>query len=145
MIRAAVAGIGLGLALAASAAEYGSIGPSGAVLFDGPSQEAERVSLAPPGMPVELVSLINRWVRVRDQSGQAFWVDRDDISPKRMLVSTRLATVRNAPRDDAGIVLQVVEGVLLEWLAPAPVPGWVQVRHADGGTGFVRAEEVWGL
>jgi hypothetical protein len=22
--------------------------------------------------------------------------------------------------------------------------GWIQVRHRDGGTGYVRAQQVWG-
>jgi SH3-like domain-containing protein len=145
MIRAAVACIGLALAAAAQAAEFGSVGSDGAVLYDGPSHDAVKVSVAPPGMPVELLSLINRWVKVRDQTGQSFWIERGELTPKRTLVATRLATVRAAARDDAAPVFQVAQGVLLELVEPAPVQGWARVRHADGGSGFVRADEVWGL
>ena len=144
MIRAAVACIGLALAAAAPAAEFGSVGASGAVIYDGPSPDAEKIFVAPPGMPVELLSLINRWVKVRDQTGQSFWVERGDLSSKRMLVATRLATVRQAARNDAGIAFRVSEGVLLELLEASPAPGWARVRH-EGSTGFVRVDEVWGL
>lgn len=145
MIRAAVACFGLALAAAASAAEYGSVGGSGAVLYDGPSADAEKVFVAPPGMPVELLSLIDRWVKVRDQTGRSFWVERGDLSPKRMVVTTRVASVRGAPRDDASVVFRVHEGVLLELTGGAPGSGWAQVRHADGDSGFVRADEIWGF
>lgn len=145
MIRAAVVCIGLGLAAAAFAAEFGSVGSDGAVLYDAPSFDAEKVSVAPPGMPVELLSLINRWVKVRDQTGQSFWIERGELTPKRTLVSTRLATVRAAARDDAPPVFQVEPGVLLELLEPAPAQGWARVQHVEGGSGYVRADEVWGL
>jgi SH3-like domain-containing protein len=145
MIRAAVACFGLALAAAASAAEYGSVGGSGAVLYDGPSANAEKIFVAPPGMPVELLSLIDRWVKVRDQTGQSFWIERGDLSPKRMVVTTRVASVRGAPRDDARLTFRVREGVLLELTGGAPGSGWAQVRHADGDSGFVRADEIWGF
>jgi SH3-like domain-containing protein len=145
MIRAAVACFGLALAAAASAAEYGSVGGSGAVIYDGPSADAQKIFVAPPGMPVELLSLINKWVKVRDQTGQSFWIERGDISPKRTVVTTRVASVRSAPRDDASLSFRVRKGVLLELIGGTPGSGWAQVRHADGDTGFVRANEVWGF
>ncbi|GAA4415988.1 SH3 domain-containing protein [Quisquiliibacterium transsilvanicum] len=145
MIRAAVACFGLALAAAASAAEYGSVGGSGAVIYDGPSANAQKIFVAPPGMPVELLSLINKWVKVRDQTGQSFWIERGDISPKRTVVTTRVASVRSAPRDDASLSFRVRKGVLLELIGGTPGSGWAQVRHADGDTGFVRANEVWGF
>lgn len=145
MIRAAVACFGLVLAAAAAAAEYGSVGGSGAIIYDGPSADAQKIFVAPPGMPVELLSLINRWVKVRDQTGQSFWIERGDISPKRTVVTTVVASVRRAPRDDAAVAFRVREGVLLELTGGAPGSGWAQVRHADGDSGFVRADEVWGF
>lgn len=144
MIRAAVACLGLALAAAASAAEYGSVGGSGAVLYDGPSADARKVFAAPAGMPVELLSLIDQWVKVRDQTGQSFWVQRGDLSPRRTVVTTRVASVRSAPRDDAVLSFRVQQGVLLDVIGSAPGSGWVQVRHAEGDSGYVRADEVWG-
>lgn len=148
MNRLAAACIGLWLgaaAAAAGAADFGSIGKPAAILYDGPSLNAEKKFIAPQGMPVELLSLINRWVKVRDQTGQSFWIERGDLSPKRMLVAVRVAPVHSAARDDASVVFQVAEGVLLELVESAPVSGWVRVRHADGSTGYVRAADVWGL
>ena len=145
MIRAAVACIGLALATAAPAAEFGSVGGAGAVIYDGPSPDARKIHVAPPGMPVELLSLINRWVKVRDQTGQSFWIERGDLSPRRMVVTTRVAAVRSAPRDDATMLFRVQEGVLLELLHGDAGSDWVQVRHAQGDTGYVRADEVWGF
>jgi hypothetical protein len=55
-----------------------------------------------------------------------------------------VADVRQRPEDAAPLAFQAQQGVVLD-LVEAGVPGWAQVRHADGASGFVRISQVWGL
>ena len=79
MIRAAAAALAFALAASASAAEYASVGTAGAVLYDGPSPSATKLFVAPKGMPIELISVIRLWVKVRDVFGDVMWIERGDI------------------------------------------------------------------
>ena len=130
---------------AAGAAEFGSVGTPGAILYDAPSDGARKVAVAPRGMPVELLSLLDRWVKVRDLTGQVLWIARGDVARERTVIASMTATVRAAPEESAELVLRAERGVVFQLLDPAPVSGWVRVRHQDGSSGFVRVREVWGL
>jgi SH3-like domain-containing protein len=141
---AAVACAGLVSAAGALAAEFRSIAAP-AVLYDAPSLLAKKLFVAPRGMPVEVVSVVNQWVKVKDQAGDIAWVERADLSTQRTVIARANATVRSAAQDGAEVVFQAERGVVLELAEPAPAPGWVRVRHRDGSSGYVRAAEVWGL
>ena len=145
ILRAAAAAAFALVATGASAAEFASIANAGAILYDGPSPSATRVFVAPRGMPVELLSVIRLWVRVRDAAGDVMWVERSDLSPQRTVVTRVPAMVRTHANDAAEVLFQADRGVLLELVEPVPAPGWARVRHRDGTAGYVRAGEVWGL
>ncbi len=132
------------LATSALAAEYRSIGTAGAILWDGPSDKGRKLFVAPRGMPVEVLSSLPAWVKVRDLTGDAFWVLRTDLGTQRTVVAATQAVVRNAPQDTAASVFQVERGVILDLVEPAPT-GWARVRHRDGLSGWVKATDVWGL
>ena len=133
---------------AVNAAEYRSIvAPS--VMYDAPSRQASRVFIAPRGMPVEIISTLGAWIKVRDVSGDVVWVERTDLGERRSVVTTSLTTVRQQPQDMAAEVMQLERGVLLELVRTTPAAGtasteWIEVRHRDGGSGWVRIAEVWG-
>lgn len=133
------------LAAPAGAAEFRSIAPAAALLYDGPSVQARRLYIAPRGMPVEVIAASDPlFVKARDLGGDVFWVARGDLAPVRSVVAASLASVRQSPSDQAAVVFQAERGVLLDPVEP-PAGGWVRVRHRDGATGFVRTGEVWGL
>jgi SH3-like domain-containing protein len=141
---AVIAAFGAG---AASAAEFRSVAQA-AVLYDGPSKQARKLFAAPRGMPLEVVSTLGQWVKVRDVAGDVVWIERTDLAERRAVVTTAIATVRREPQDAAAQVLQTDRGVLLELVDPAAAPapgGWLQVRHRDGGSGWIRVADVWGL
>ena len=143
------AGLGLlGLSESAWAADFRAIA-NPAVMYDAPSRQATRVFVAPRGMPVEVVSSLGAWIKVRDVSGDVLWVERTDLGERRSVVTTALATVRQQPQDMASEVMQLERGVLLDLVRTTPAPAaqtseWIEVRHRDGGSGWVRASEVWG-
>lgn len=148
MRRAAAVALALVAALAsapAASAEFRSVAQA-AVLYDGPSKQARRAWVAPRGMPVEVISTLGPWVKVRDMVGDVVWIERADLADRRTVVASTLAVVRQQPQDAAPVVMHAERGVLLEiGDAPNEAPGgWLRVRHRDGGAGWVRSAEVWG-
>lgn len=144
--------LALGVAFSAAfsaplmAAEYRSVNVAAAILWDGPSDKAKKVFLAPRGMPVEIVSTLNAWVKVKDLSGDIAWVAASDLGKTRTVVATTLATIRGAAQDSSGMSFQAERGVTLELLDSGQVTsGFVRVKHKDGTIGFVKVGEVWGL
>lgn len=128
----------------APAADYRSIAENGAVLYDAPSRAAKPVYVASKFYPVEVIVNLDAWMKVRDAAGGLSWVEKKALAERRMvLVTAPVATVRARPDESAPTVFQAQQNVALE-LAEVAAGGWVRVRHADGATGFVRAEQVWG-
>jgi len=117
---------------------------SAAVLYDGPSDRAQKRFIVVQGTPLEVVSSLGSWVKVRDYGGDVFWIAGDQLAPARHIVVARaLASVRRSPGEVAELVFQAERGVMLEVAGDAPT-GWLRVRHRDGTVGFIRAEETWG-
>lgn len=133
-----------GAAASAQGIEFRSVSEP-AILFDTPSDQGKRVFIVSPGTPVEVVVNLDKWVKVRDSGGSLTWIERDKLSAQRtLMVTAPSAIVRQQPQADAPVVFEATRAVILELAAP-PAAGWVQVRHRDGATGFLRITEVWGL
>ena len=129
----------------AQALEYRSVAEAGVVMFDAPSQKARPLFIIARDTPVEVVVGLEGWVKVRDVVGDLAWVERKSLAEKRTLIVTaRSAEVRSQADDGAPLVFAAEKDVLLEFVEPGP-PGWAKVRHRDGPSGFVRANQVWGL
>jgi SH3-like domain-containing protein len=136
------------LLLAASAAwagEFRSIGENATPMYDAPSVKANKLFVASRFFPVEVIVQVDNWTKVRDVAGDLSWVERKALSDTRTLaVTAALADVRQKADDGAPLVFQARRGVALEIVELGAGP-WVKVRHRDGDTGFVRANQVWGL
>ncbi|MES2535304.1 MAG: SH3 domain-containing protein [Pseudomonadota bacterium] len=129
---------------AAYAVDFKSVGAAPAILYDAPSEKGRRVFIAPRGMPVEVVLTYGEWTKVRDVSGDLSWIEGKALTSKRTLIANASGTTVRASADDAGAaVFTVDKGVLLE-LAEPVASGWIKVRHRDGQSGYVKANEVWG-
>jgi len=129
---------------ATHAIEYRSVGkPS--ILFDTPSEQGKRLFIISAGTPVEVVVELEQWVKIRDAGGAITWIERGALSTQRtVLVTTDSAMVRVAPAADAQVRFEAVRDLVLEVTA-TPSAGWVQVRHRDGTSGYLRVTEAWGL
>ena len=136
------------LLLAASAAwagEYRSIGDNAVTMYDAPSLKANKLFVATKLYPVEIIVQVDNWTKVRDVAGDLAWVEKKDLSSTRtVLVTAALADIRQKPDDGAPLVFQAKQGVALE-VVELGAGLWVKVRHVDGQTGYVRANQVWGL
>lgn len=135
----------LALPAAAHAADFKSIAPAAVVLYDAPSFKGNKQFIAPRGMPVEVVLSYGEWVKVRDVAGDLAWTEAKNLSPKRSVIVRSAGAKLRIGADEAALpVLTLDKNVLLELVEPV-AGGWVKVRHKDGGAGFVKAAEVWGL
>jgi SH3-like domain-containing protein len=136
------------LLLAASAApagEFRSIAENATPMYDAPSAKATKLFVASRFYPVEVIVQVDNWTKVRDVAGDLAWVEKKTLSEMRTAVVTAaLADVRQKPEDAAPLAFQARRGVALE-IVELGAGTWIKVQHRDGQTGFVRANQVWGL
>jgi len=140
----AVLALAMGAAAASAATlEYRAVGENAAILYDGPTAKSSKLYVVNKGYPLEVVVTVEGWVKVRDANGAFSWIEAKQLIDKRtVMVKVPLADVRAKPDDAAPVAFQAQQNVLLDVVSVSA--GWVQVRHRDGGTGYVRAQQVWG-
>lgn len=115
-----------------------------AILYDANSLKAKKLFVATRYLPLEQVVVLDSWVKVRDNSGKLFWIEKRQLSSKRyVMVTVPSATVRRSPDENADAVFKATQQLGLEWLGNTGT-GWVKVRHTDGSTGFLKSSDVWG-
>ena len=61
-----------------------------------------------------------------------------------MIVTGSRAEIRQKADESAPLIFEAEKNVALDYLETAP-GGWVKIHHRDGQTGFVRANQIWGL
>lgn len=129
----------------AAAAEFRSIAENGTLMYDAPSVRAKKLFVASRQYPVEVVINIDAWLKVRDQAGDLVWVEKKALSEKHtVIVTVPVADVRQTANDQAALVFQAQQGVVLD-VAELPAGGWIRVRHAEGQSGYVKINQVWGI
>lgn len=128
-----------------TATEFRSVGVPAAVMYDGPSLKGRKAFIAPRGMPVEVLSTLGNWVKVRDLIGDVLWVERKDLTVQRTVIATTSAAVRSGATDSSPILFVAERGVVLELSEVRAPAGWARVRHRDGTVGYARVADVWGL
>ena len=130
---------------ASLALEFRSIASDRTVMYDAPSLQGRKLFLASRFYPVEVIVSLESFAKVRDVAGGLAWVEKKNLSDKRMvLVNVSLAEVRQSPDAKAALVFQAERSVVLELLENTGT-GWARVRHPDGAVGFVRIAQVWGV
>jgi SH3-like domain-containing protein len=146
MWRQAVAAFALiGVAAPALALDYRSVEAPAAILYDSPSQKGKKLYLIRAQTPVEVVLRLEGFVKVRDAEGTLAWIDTRDLGERRTLIVTApVAEIRQADKPEAPLLVTLEKWVVVDFVEMA-APGWAKVRHRDGATGFVRANQVWGL
>lgn len=133
-----------GFCLPALAIEYRTVNAA-TVLYDSPSQKGGRLFVIRRDTPVELVVNLEGWAKVRDAEGGLAWIERKYLVERRsLIVAAGRAEVRQSADESAPIVFEAEKNVALDYLETLP-GGWVKVRHRDGQSGYVRANQVWGL
>lgn len=125
------------------ALEFRAVSEPAAVLYDAPSSRSNKLYVVNRGYPLEVIVNVEGFLKVRDANGGLAWIETKQTTDKRtVMVKVPVAQVRQKPDDAAPVVFQAQQNVLLELVEVSG--GWLQVRHRDGGTGFVKAQQVWG-
>jgi SH3-like domain-containing protein len=134
----------LAYAPAASALEFRAVADKAAVLYDAPSVKAKKLYVVNQGYPLEVLVQVEGWTKVRDASGGLSWIENKELTDKRtVMVKVPLAQVRQSAEDSAPVVFQAQQNVVLDLVVPGDGV-WLEVRHADGATGYIKATQVWG-
>ena len=132
------------LALPASAVEYRSV-DAATVLYDAPSQRGVKVFVIKRLTPVEVVVSLEGWSKVRDAEGGLAWIEKKYLNEKRSVVVTAdRADIRQKADEGSPVVFAAEKNVAMDFVEVAP-GGWVKVKHSDGQSGFVRANQIWGF
>lgn len=115
------------------------------LLYDAPSHSAEKLFVVTQNLPVEMLTRLAEWTKVRDSLGHVAWIESNNLSTKRfVIVNTAIANIHLSANATSNIVYQAEQDVILEWLET--VSGqWAKVRHPDGDTGFINTAQIWGL
>jgi SH3-like domain-containing protein len=135
--------VACGACAPAFALDFRTVGDNAAVLYDAPSARSNKLYVVSRGYPLEVIVTVEGWVKVRDANGTLSWIEARQLTDKRtVMVRVPNAQVRQKPDDAAPVVFQAQQNVVLDVVDVSG--GWVQVRHRDGGTGYVKAQQVWG-
>lgn len=128
---------------ALAAAEFRSVSQA-AIVYDGPSENAERRWVVAAGYPLEVLVRLRQWTKVRDSGGAIGWVESSALGETRTVIVTGAnVLVREQPNEAAKPVFRAAQELLLEWHEGAP-KGWAKVKHRDGLAGYVATRQVWG-
>ncbi len=148
MARSLAFAVGMLLAFAAAAAataDFRSIAENAAVLYDAPSTKAKKLFVIGRGYPVEVIVVVEGWIKIRDAGGELAWIESKALSERRtVMVKSPLADIRQAADDQAPLVFQAEHSVLLD-LVELTGTGWARVTHRDGQSGYVKLSQVWGI
>jgi SH3-like domain-containing protein len=142
-LLAAVLAAGTVNAGAAGTPEFRSVVNPAAILYDAPSVKAKKLYIVNRGYPLEVTVQLRDWTKVRDANGALTWIETKELSDRRtVLVKTPLAQVRQGADDKTPVAFEAQQGVVFDVVSAEA--GWLQVRHEDGATGYVRPNQVWG-
>lgn len=129
----------------ALAIDYRSVKVPAAILYDAPSQKGKKLYLIKAQTPVEVVVRLEGWFKVRDAEGTLAWIEPGQLAEKRtLIVIAPTADVLQADKAEAAVIRQLEKWMVVDFVEAAS-PGWAKIRLRDGNTGFVHANQIWGL
>ena len=133
-------------AISVLAADFRAASEEAVVLYDAPSAQSKKLFVVSQGYPLEVIVVVEGWIKVRDANGALSWVEAKQVSGKQrtVLVKVPVAQVRQSADDNAPVVFQAQQNVLLD-LTEVVAGGWLRVHHRDGVSGFIRVAQVWGV
>lgn len=133
-----------GVALPVMAIDYRTV-ESATILYDAPSQRGNKLFVVRRDTPLELVVNLDAWSKVRDADGGLAWIEKKFLADRRtVIVTAPRAEIRQKPEDGSSLVFEAEKKVSLDYLETVS-GGWIKVRHRDGSSGYVRANQIWGL
>ncbi len=131
---------------AVQAAEFRATTEDAVILYDAPSVQSQKRFIVSQGYPLEVVVVLQGWVKVRDASGALNWAEASKLTAKQRTVMVKVpaAQIRVAADENSPVAFSAQQNVVME-LSETVGDGWLKVRHRDGASGYVRAAQVWGV
>src|SRR3972149_8766085 len=109
------------------AADFPSLGENAAVLYDAPSARAKKLYVLGRSYPVEVIVVVEGWIKIRDAGGELAWIESKALSERRtVMVKTPLADIRQGGNGHAPLVFQAEQSGLLD-LVEVTGTGWAGV------------------
>jgi SH3-like domain-containing protein len=116
-----------------------------AILYDAPSTAANKTAVIGAGYPLEVLVRVDNWLKVRDRTGDLLWIQSSDAHGKpSVIVTSPVTNILEKPQSDAPTRYRVSQGVTLEVSEDSGEPGWIKVRHPQGGEGYLSLRDIWG-
>src|SRR5688500_9172393 len=85
--------------------EFRAVGDHAAILYVAPSAKSSKLYVVNRGYPLEVILVVEGWVKVRDANGSLSWVESKQLTDKQrtVMVKVAVAHVRQAPDDNAPV------------------------------------------
>lgn len=112
----------------------------------GPSKESERKFEVdqPDFNPLLILDRKGEYVQIQDFDKDQGWIHVSMLTTEPYCIVTKdVAEIRNSPADNQPVRFRAVKRVVLEVMTNKD--GWLEVRHKDGNSGWIKADEVWGI
>lgn len=92
--------------------------------------------------PIEVIQKSGNWYYFQDYEGDKGWVFDNLVKPfGSVIVIKNKCNVRSGPGTDHDVVFTVERGVPFKELERKG--NWINIRHADGDTGWIHKMLVW--
>lgn len=132
------------IASPATALEYRSLADN-TIVYDACSTKATPVFILLKGTPVEVIVSIDKWVKIREQSGGLGCIESSVLgNVQHVIVTEASASILDKPDNSGKPLLSVARSVVLD-VVEKPAGAWLKVRHRDGQTGYIPLKSVWGI
>ena len=110
----------------------------------GPGKEYKIAWSVPKYTPFEALCKYKKWYVVRDFEGDIGWVFETLVSQKKsVVIKVKSADIRSEPKKTADIIWKVEKGYPFKFIDKKGK--WVNVQDADGESGCVETDMIWGL
>lgn len=95
------------------------------------------------GFPLKIIERKGKWIRVKDFEGDTGWVFRKltDKTPN-VVVKKKIVNIRKGPGRNYQIVGKAEYGSVMKLIKKSK--GWVNVKHSNKLTGWIKGNLVWG-
>lgn len=95
------------------------------------------------GFPLKILGTKGAWTKVEDFEGDTGWVYSKLINREaHLIVKKKRINVRSGPSSSYRLVGKANYGVVFKTLKNGQ--NWVQVKHENGLTGWIRRDLLWG-
>lgn len=144
-LRRMVVGLMVAVAATGAATAQQMVSVTGSVLNmrDGPSTQAQVLWELQRGYPLQVIERRGRWLKVRDFEKDQGWVAASLTGRQaHHIVKVPVAHVRSGPGTRYRIVGKAEYGELLK--TQEKRAGWVKVKRAEGTSGWIARQLLWG-